>query len=63
MVVQEGDSRVSLGGLEGPILTSVITQLSVAGLPTGAGGAWVLEVTVTDVEEVQPVLVLVMSKV
>ena len=63
LVDQDGTSKVSVGGITGPIFRSVIVQLSVAGLPTGTGGAWVLALTVTEVEEVQPVIVLEINKV
>ena len=63
MVDQDGTSSVSVGAGIGPMFRFVTAQLSVAGLPTGAGGASVLELTVTDVEEVQPVIVLVINKV
>jgi hypothetical protein len=49
--------------MTGPIFKLVIVQLSKAGLPTGTGGGSVLELTVMEVEEVQPVLILVTSKV
>ena len=45
------------------MLKLVIAQVRVEGLPTGAGGACVLEVTFTVVEEVQPVVVLVIARV
>ena len=63
MVDQDGTSNVSVGGMTGPIFKLVIVQLSKAGLPTGTGGGRILELTVTDVEEVQPVLALVINKV
>ncbi len=63
MVDQDGTSNVSVGGMTGPIFKLVIVQLSKAGLPTGTGGGSVLELTVMEVEEVQPVLILVTSKV
>ena len=63
LATQTGDRVVSVGAGSGPILRSVMMQLSVAGLPAGAGGGCVLIVTGTVVEEVQPVKLLVMSKV
>jgi hypothetical protein len=63
LVDQDGTSKVSVGGMTGPIFKLVIVQLSVAGLPTGTGGAWVFELTVMEVEEVQPLLILVTNKV
>ena len=54
---------VSVGGIAGPILKFVTVQVSVFGLPAGAGGSVVLEVTVTEVEDVQPVVELVINKV
>ena len=63
MVLQTGKSVESVGTGTGPMFKSRIVQFSVAGLPAGAGGASVLIVTGTVAEEVQPVKLLVMSRV
>ena len=60
---QTGKSAGSVGGVTGPILRFVIRQLSVAGLPAGAGGSTTSLVTGTVAEEVQPVRLLVITRV
>ena len=60
---QTGKSVGSVGGVIGPMFKFSTVQLSVAGLPAGAGGAKVLIVTGTVAEEVQPVRLLVISRV
>ena len=63
LAVQTGNKVVSVGGVTGPMFRLVTVQVRVAGLPGGAGGASILEVTVTEAEEVQPVETLVICRV
>ena len=63
LATQDGKRVVSAGGKTGPILKFVTTQVKVAGFPAGAGGACLLELTVTEDEEVQPDTVLVITSV
>ena len=63
LATQTGKSVGSEGGIAGPMLKFVVAQVSVLGLPAGAGGGTMLEVTVTVAEEVQPVVILVIWRV
>jgi hypothetical protein len=59
LATQLGNKVGSPGGTAGPMFRSVTAQVSMPGLPAGAGGGCMLDVTVTEADEVQPVVMFV----